>query len=184
MKWPVNNSYRSRVQCLTMDLYQYVDEATVAALQRLLPNVIFNPIVKPIASSKASSVSIELPAASGGEYLFVLFFSPQRQIHARLLPANTRQYYFWYRPFEDAEFGNSIEKLDCAFMETVEQLISNETRIIQKRGLLTNSFKCDYRSLSGWKTVSGQSALRIRGFVVPPIDGKQRIYHSPALILL
>jgi hypothetical protein len=83
---PVNNSYRSRVQCLTMDLRQYVDEATATALQRLLPNVIFDPIVKPIASSKASSVSIELPLpAIAADAL-------------RTLVCRRQDYFLWNKP--------------------------------------------------------------------------------------
>ena len=110
-----------------MDLYQYVDEATATALQRLLPNVIFDPIVKPIASSKVSSVSIELPAASGGEYFVRPLFQPREADSCKAASRQHQTILLWYRPFEDAEFGNSIEKLDCAFMETVEQLISPET---------------------------------------------------------
>ena len=164
-----------------MDLNPFVDKPMLAALKRLLPDVIFAPIFAPVSGSKTPSVSIELPAAVGAEYLFKLYFQPERQISARLLRLNT-QYYFWYRPFDDAEFGNSADRLDKAFIETVEELVTSETRIIQKRGLLTHSFMCDYKSPSAWKRVYSHSALRLGGFEPPPIAGRQHIYHSPALV--
>jgi hypothetical protein len=164
-----------------MGLSQYVDEPTLAALDRLLPGAVLEPIVKSVRLSKSLAVSVELPAAPEADYRFVLFFQPERQIHARLLQSDLKHYYFWYRPFEDAEFGNSVEKLDNAFNETIQKLVCHDTRVTQKRGLLSHSFRCEYKSLHGWERVSGNSTLRIGGFTVPPIAGRQQVYRSAAL---
>jgi hypothetical protein len=170
-----------------MELSEYIDEQTIAALQRLLPGMAFEPIVVPLpdCSSVAPrsadfAVSIDLPAPSGADYSFELYFRPERQIHAKLISGAPSRPYFWYMPFEDAAFNNSVEKLDKAFIETVELLISHETRIMQKRGLLSHSFQCDYKAGSGWKRVFGVSCLRT-GFKPPEIAGGMYVYRSPAL---
>ena len=166
-----------------MSLSEFVDERMVVALNRTLPNVALEPILKE-HSHGMRSVSVELPAPQGGEYQFILTLQPERQIHARLVRHldTQRNNYFWYRPFEDAEFRGSIEKLDAAFIETIEKLVRHETRILQKRGLLNHSFRLEYKSSSGWKRVYGHSALRMGGFSAPMIAGRQRVYHSPALL--
>jgi hypothetical protein len=171
-----------------MDLSSYVDELTFTELQRLLPGVAFEPIITPLRWRSLSvvphesdfSVYQQLPPAPGAEYSFELCFRPERQIHATLIDADPSRPYFWYMPFEDAAFGNSVVKLDKAFLETVELLISNETRIVQKCGLLSHSFRCDYKAGSGWKRVCGVSCLRT-GFKPPRIAGRLRVYYSPAL---
>lgn len=166
-----------------MNLSELVDERMVAALNRTLPGVTFEPMVE-THSRYDRSVRVELPAPPDSEYQFILTLQPERQIHARLLRhLDTEQYnYFWYRPFEDAEFRNSMEKLDAAFIETIEKLVRHETRIIQKRGLLSHHFRCEYKPPSGWKSVSSNSTLRFGGFRVPLIADKQRVYHSPTLL--
>jgi hypothetical protein len=170
-----------------MDLSAYVDEPTITALQRLLPGVAFEPILTPLRwrlglSAKSDfSVHVNLPAAPGAEYSFELYFRPEKQIHAKLINADSL--YFWYMPFEEAAFNNSLEKLDGAFIETVDLLISHETRIVQKRGLFLDSFCCDHKGSSGWRRVYWMAGLRMGGFgfKVPRIAGRERIYRSPAL---
>jgi hypothetical protein len=153
------------------------------SLKSLLPNAALDPIVKALSWSRYPASSVDLPAPPEADYRFHLTLRPERQIHANPLHLGEAHYYFWYRPFEEAEFGNSIEKLDGAFLETVERLVSHETRIVQKRGLLNHSFRCDYKSQGEWKRVYGHSALRFGGFVPPPIAGRKQIYYAPALIL-
>jgi hypothetical protein len=165
-----------------MNLNEFVDERMAAALNRALHGVTFEPIVK-TDSLHERSVTVVLPAAPKAEYQFVLYIKPERQIHARLLQQVQQQNrnYFWYRPFEYVS-DNFVEKHDAAFIETIEKLVRNETRIVQKRGLLNHSFRLDYKSPSGWKRVYGHWALRLGGFSVPSITGRRRVYHSPALL--
>jgi hypothetical protein len=164
-----------------MELSQYVDEPTLAALQRLLPDAPFQPILMPLSGSADRSVSVKLPVPADAEYGFTLYFQPERQIAATLLVADAADY-FWYMPFEDAAFHNSVQELDAAFIKTVEHLVCHETRIIQKRGLLNHSFRCDYKSASGWKRVYWHSALRLGRFHPPLIAGRKRVYMSPAIV--
>jgi hypothetical protein len=142
--------------CIAMELSRFVDEPTLAAMNRLLPNVEFEPMLEPLHGSKEPCVSVNLRPPTGADYLFKVYFQPELQIHARLVHVENSRYYFWYRPFEDADFKNSTQRLNKAFVDTLEQLVCNETRIIQKRGLLTHSFLCDYKSPTGWKRVYGK----------------------------
>jgi hypothetical protein len=66
--------------------------------------------------STEPSVSVELPVPADAEYGFRLYFQPERQIGATLLAADGTDY-FWYMPFEDAAFANSVEDLDGAFVK-------------------------------------------------------------------
>jgi hypothetical protein len=166
---------------MEMELSRYVDELTIEALHRLLPNVEFELIFTPVSGLSEPAVSIKLPVPPGAEYSFSLWFRPEKQIHANLVDADPARPYFWYMPFEDAAFKNSVEQLDKAFVKKLELLVSHETRIVQKRGLLLHSFRCDYKASSGWNRVYRMAAMRL-GHVKPPeIAGSQRIYHSPAL---
>jgi hypothetical protein len=173
-----------------MDLSNYVDGSTTAALQRLLPGVVLEPVLTPlrwrsgltvVPHESGFSVQINIPAAPGADYSFWLLFQPERQIGAALIGADPARPYFWYMPFEDAAYNNSVEKLDGAFFETLELLISHETRIVQKRGLFFDSFRCEYKCSSGWQRVNGMAGLRMGGFKASRIAGRKRTYRSPAL---
>jgi hypothetical protein len=128
-----------------MELSEYVDELTIAALQRLLPGMTFEPILIPLPRPRSSeelsitppiprpsefSVFLNLPAAPSADYYFRLYLLPEKQIHAVLLDVETTEY-FWYMGFEDAAFNNSVEKLDKAFLETFESLVSHETSVVR-----------------------------------------------------
>jgi hypothetical protein len=170
-----------------MELSDCIDERTSQELTRLLPGVVFKPIVVPLpgvtsAVPRASecAVSIDLPAAQGAEYSFWILFEPERQIGATLVGGGDARLSFWYRPFEDAEFRFDTEKRDDAFFKTLESLISHETRIVQRRGLISNSFQCDFNDNGEWKRVFGVSSLR--WIATPPIGSRERVYSSPALM--
>lgn len=166
-----------------MSLSEFVDERIVIALNRILPGVSLEPILETHSRSGIRSVSVELPAPQGAEYQFVLTFQPEKQIHAKVLPrlGTQQNNYFWYRPFEETESRDFNEKVDARFIEAIEKLVRHETRIVQKRGLLTHSFRLDYGCPTGWKRVYGHAALRLGCLAAPSIVGRQRVYHSPAL---
>lgn len=106
------------------------------------------------------------------------------QIHAELTVPDSKVNCFWYRPFESAEFRNSTEAADSAFCQTLEILLTHESRIIQKNGWLNWHFKCEYKTAGGWKRIYRHSALKFGGFKAPPIDHKVRTYRSTALVPL
>lgn len=161
------------------ELNAHLSDAIVDFVKGLLPSVVVEADAKQEPGVSGQSYHIELPPPVGADYCFTLWLgSGEKQISARLLNAE-KSLYFWYRPFEDAEF-RSAERLDKEFLETVEVIIRHNTRIEQKRGLFFNHFKCEYESASGWKRVYGHSALRwIRA---PRVTGRLRIYKSPRLI--
>jgi len=166
-----------------MSLSEFVDERIVVALNRTLPGFAFETILETHSRSGISSVTVELPVPEGAEYQFVLSFQPEKQIHARLLRQHgtQRNNYFWYRPFEETQSRDFNDKVDAAFVETIERLVHHETRIVQKRGLLNHSFRLDYKSPNGWQRIYRVWTFRLGGFSVPSIAGRQRVYHSPAL---
>jgi hypothetical protein len=164
-----------------MDADRCIDEQTLTFLRRWLPDADFAPQLNTLNGSSRPAVYVDLPPQTGADYFFRLYFDPERQIHARLLNTDAK-HYFWYMPFEDAAFGNSAEKLDKEFLRTIELLLSHETRIIQRLGLITHSFRCEYKSANGWSKVCAHSALRLGRFHVPEIRERERIYSSPAVV--
>jgi hypothetical protein len=153
----------------------------IEQLNRLLPNVKVQPNTD--KADGISSTTIELPAAPGSDYYFRLWMEPEIQISALLIARSPDQKYFWYRPFESSEFRNSMVALEAAFCETVEKLLTHETRIIQKNGWLNWHFKCEYRDSSDrWNRIYGHSAFKLGGFKVPKISGRTRTYRSAALV--
>jgi hypothetical protein len=160
------------------ELNSYLSDPVVDFVRGVLPSVVVEADAQQEPGVSGQSYHIELPPPAGADYCFTLWLgSGEKQISARLLNAE-KYWYFWYRPFEDAEF-RSAERLDKAFLETVEVILRHNTRIEQKRGLFFNHFKCEYESASGWKRLYGHSALRwIRA---PRVTGRLHIYQSPRL---
>jgi len=143
-------------------------------LNRLIPGFEENVITKP-----PSTVLFQLPTAPNADYRFLLYFEPEMQIHAELLGTGHKRY-FWYMPFEEAAYRNDLEKLFTAFADTVEALIFHPTRIVQRRGLLSHSFKLECQRDGQWQRIYGHSCSRF-GFDVPPIRGRRHVYNSSAV---
>ena len=162
-----------------MELIFSLDDPTVAFVKKLLPSVVVEPDTEPEPGVDGPSYHIHLPLPAGAEYRFTLWVGGgEKQITARLLTADQTAH-FWYLPFEEADFHTG-EQLNKAFLDAVEQIACHNTRIEQKRGLFANHFRCEYESASGWKRVSGISALRwIR---VPRMPGRRQVYQSPPLV--
>jgi hypothetical protein len=167
-----------------MDTEPYLEERAVRFFQRVLPNLTVCPISRPIASKSAVSsetaVSVNLPAAHSADYSFWLHFSPEFQIGAKLVNDPGDRSYFWYLPFELADYKNSAEASEDAFYEILELVLTHETRIIQKDGLILTGFRCEYESNGTWNRVGGLSYVRLT-FKLPRIRGRQWTYHSTAL---
>jgi len=144
------------------ELDSHLNDLVVAFVKELLPSVTVEPDTK------------QQPGVHGRSWLG----NGEKQISARLLTSHEGAY-FWYRPFEEAEF-RSPEQLDKAFIETVKLLVSHNTRIEHRRGLFLNHFKCEYESVDGWKRIYGLSALR--WMRAPTIAGRRQVYQSPRLI--
>lgn len=154
-------------------------DPVVDFVRGFLPQVVLEEDTKQEPGVYGPSYHINLPSPEGADYRFILWLgSGEKQISASLLTSE-ENLYFWYRPFEGAEF-RSPEKLNKAFIEVVEVILKHNTRIVQKRGLFSNHFRCEYESASGWSRVYGHSALRwIRA---PKIAGRRHVYQSPRLV--
>ena len=111
-----------------------------------------------------------LPAAVGADYAFELwqYNDGQRHIYARRIGTCEAEY-FWYL---SVEYG-SAEEIKKSYLKVVQTVLTNNTRIVQKNGLLWVTFRCDYESESRWKRVSGVSALR-SSFTFPTIEGRSK----------
>ena len=161
------------------ELDSHLNDLVVAFVKELLPSVTVEPDTKQQPGVHGRSYHIHLPQPAGADYRFTLWLgNGEKQISARLLTSDEGAY-FWYRPFEEAEF-RSPEQLDKAFIETVKLLVSHNTRIEHRRGLFLNHFKCEYESVDGWKRIYGLSALR--WMRAPTIAGRRQVYQSPRLI--
>lgn len=156
-----------------------IGDKTAALLKELLPS--FDPTIEEahqLNHSRESIARLDLPTASGAEYSFTLWFdeSGEREISARLIRHQGDRPYFWYRPFELAEFRNNVEELEAKFCDELKVLLIHETRIIQRKGWLFWGFRCEYHEGEKWKGVYGHMALR--WFKPPQIKGRSRVYRS------
>src|SRR6202035_863163 len=97
-------------------------DRTRELLARLLPDFFVQPGAP--RTQGMDSKTIDLPAAAGADYFFQLWIEPEMQISAELTVSGSDINYFWYRPFELAEFRNSTEALEAAFCETLEKLLT------------------------------------------------------------
>lgn len=155
-----------------------IDTRVAGHLNRLFPSFEEN-VITASSSDGTSAIFLELPPAQGADYQFLLYFEPEMQIHARLLGRDQKQY-FWYMPFEDAAYRHDPEKLRTAFVSTAEELILRPTRVVQKRGLLFDSFKLESQRDGRWVQVYKMACLRF-AFKVPPIRGTHVYFSSPVV---
>src|ERR1051326_4838079 len=113
-----------------------VDDPIVVFVRGLFPSVVVERDSRQETGVSTESYHIELPAPLGADYAFILWLGgSEKQISARL--TSGERAYFWYRPFEEAEF-RSAEELDKAYLEAVELIMHHSTRIEQKRGWFFN----------------------------------------------
>jgi hypothetical protein len=67
----------------------------------------------------------------------------------------------WYHPFEDDEWKGAAASSGKAFIEFIEHLLTNETRIVERRGLLWHSAELEIRR-QGWESFCKHSQLAPR----------------------
>lgn len=121
----------------------------------------------------------QLPLADGADYQFwVAYHDGEPQVGAKLLVEP--DLYFWYLPF-DAYVYKDVDEMDEALKVILEKIAHHKTRIIQKKGILMQSFVCEYFD-HGWKKLDRISAFRFSNFSFPAIQQRLCVYHSPALL--
>jgi hypothetical protein len=149
-----------------------------------MPDFVIVPKPYVVSSSgQAVGLYLDLPTPPGADYYFRLWVSPEIQISARLVDPGASNY-FWFMPFQKKAFWKTAEESQNVVDQTLETLISHETRIVQKRGLLFHTFNCDYKSPTGWKQLYSHVTLRSTEFRLPQTAERKRVYRSPAVKLL
>jgi hypothetical protein len=128
---------------------------------------------------------VDLPFAPTAEYRLRLWFfeNGEREIQARLinedLYAMSSPLYFWHYPFELSDFHNSPEELAERFDKDLIKLLHMPTRIRQRRGWFLWYFCLEGEERRAWTPFYAHAALR--GFRVPAIEGRERVYEAPAV---
>lgn len=155
-----------------------MDPATLTLLKEHLPD--FVPIIH---QQSFGWKRIALPLAEGADYRFSVHEDAncdERQISASLANEASKDKYFWYMPLEFPDFHNSAEELAKCYLGTLLHLLTRQTRIIQTKGLLNWSFRCESLNGQNWEHVYGHLGLRI-SCKAPRIKGRKRVYTSPPL---
>ena len=142
-------------------------------------------IITSVFGNKLSSTSdsgfecFQLPVPKDADYQFsVTYHGDEPQIEAKLLAQP--DLYFWYLPFDGYAYAD-VDEMDEALKIALTRIAHHETRIIQKKGILMQSFVCDYFD-EGWKKLSGTSAFRFSNFRFPVIQQTRCVYYSAALL--
>jgi hypothetical protein len=126
------------------------------------------------------SATFRILPAPGADYHFYLDVESEEATLGAWRNGASPSEYFWYHPFEDWRYRRPRE-LEAAFHAEIRCVLTRPTRIIQHRDWLTWHFRCEYEAGEGWRPVYGHALLRgNRG--VPPTEGWERVYHSPALV--
>jgi hypothetical protein len=131
--------------------------------------------------SEPNWTRVELPKPPGADYQFDVFVCRhgEHSIAARLTAPGQESPFFWFMPFELADFHRVPQELNDSVLAALELLATHETKILQRRGWFLWHFDCFYRSGRG-ELLYSLSVLR--GLMnVPNAGGGWREFSSPAL---
>jgi hypothetical protein len=156
-----------------------MDEKISAMLREVAPGTQWKVESKQI--SGGTMETIELPRPPEADYFFSLHLYPdgEKGISANL-PDSNREIYFWFKTFELPDYKNEVDRLDHDFLKTVETLLTRETMILQKKGLLWHTFRLAYRVGEEGRVLSSHAGFRL-GFAAPRIQGREHTYRSGPL---
>lgn len=130
---------------------------------------------------------IRFPESAESDYHFEVSLDSEHQffeICAVLSEARRRDFpdhdLFWYEPFEVIG-SDSPDQVMRQCLETLRLLVTHDTRICQRKGLLWWSFACERFHEGHWVPVYGHTAFRYSNFHPPQIKGKRQWYQAKAL---
>jgi hypothetical protein len=125
----------------------------------------------------SGELELEFSADQAKEYLFYLWLWPQISlvIGARLV--GKPDHYFWYDSTDrttrdEIEWEKQVHEF---IVDTIDKLVNYRTRIIQRDGVFSSSFTCEYFD-GNWKVMSKNSALKFIGLNTPKIQGRNKVY--------
>jgi len=123
---------------------------------------------------------LTFPPAPGAEYAFVAYVygdGNALEVGARPLEGPT-EVLFWCRTFELTDYSSFQEMLGH-FKRDLLAVLTNDTVIVQFKGLFFWSFECEVLSGSETILIPGHSTLRPAR--APSCRGRRRTYRGPAL---
>lgn len=161
-------------------------DASLEAMRQVLRSEPLGPGLLEGASGEARW--LQLPAASGAEYRWSLWFyaNGERHIYATLWPepvgATDDDAVVWYHPFEIEDYHRSALELEAAFHAEVLRLLRSYTRIRMRRLLVNWSIELESSEHgSNWERVYGFRALRA-GWSVARAENADDSLSSPPLV--
>jgi len=89
--------------------------------------------------------------------------------------------HFWYMSFELPDF-KSKDEMAIALLDTLNTLMTSDTRIEQAKGWFNWSFSCESLKAGCWTLIGGHVAFRWSNFKVPSITEKTQCFHAKALL--
>lgn len=89
----------------------------------------------------------------------------EAQIRAERLGAPEGEY-FWYVSYEPVDFGSLVHTHEVA-LASLNKLLTHQTRIRHRIGLVFSSFCCEYKEGDKWHELGGHGYFRFGGFNAP-----------------
>jgi hypothetical protein len=77
-------------------------------------------------------------------------------------PKSARKIAFWSMPFERGGFASGDEMCQ-AFLRALDIILAHRTRVIQRRGILAYSFRCEYEVDGKWEHLASVAWSRFAG---------------------
>ncbi len=135
----------------------------------------------PTVDEGDASVFLDLPRPPGADYFFRLIISGYEYTLAAVPADEPEAEMFWHQSFESLG-AESLKAVEPTFRDFVLHIISHDSRITQRRGLLLYGFTCEIRRGDAWKRVGGRILALRRRFRAPRMQERTREYRAPALI--
>ena len=138
----------------------------------------YYPGFKPTITRNGDFLSFSLPADNESEYSFVLTeFVGERQITAKRVQSPPGEY-FWYHQFESADYKDDVSRLTDAFNKKLAIILSHDTRVRQRVGIVWASFRCEYLDAGRWRNLGFSSTcLRWTGLKPPSGSLYKAVYY-------
>jgi hypothetical protein len=136
------------------------------------PRIYFKP-----REYSSGELELEFSADQTKEYLFYLWLWPQISLVIGARLRGKPDHYFWYESTDrttrdDIEWEKQVHEF---IVDTIDKLVNYRTRIVQREGVFSSSFTCEYFDGS-WKVISKSSALKLFGLDIPKVQGREKVY--------
>ncbi len=141
----------------------------------------FDESLVPTVRPRDGCVFLDLPRPPSADYFFRLTLSDADYSLAAVPAGGPEAEIFWHQSFERLG-ADSLDAVEPVFREFVRDIISHDSRVTQRRGLLFHRFTCEVLRGHAWERVGGRILALRTSYRVPRIDGRTRVYRAPALV--